>query len=191
MEQTAFMAKMKIYETFKAGNITEEQTNYFIDLIESALIKKQILENYISNSTSDAMEIIYKDCQEKAMEKGFGQYPIAIKLEDGETVSKSDKRYYESDEFKSIKAQHSLKSFAIYISKTTAVHNHKSYILEDIIGEKVEFPVEDLENAKGRKLLEEKFILLDYLKTHMDENLEYQKAFNALHKDIQFSCKTM
>lgn len=187
MEQTAFMAKMKIYEAYKTGTINEEQANYFIDLLESALIKKQILENYISNSASDAMQIIHKDCLEKAFTQGFKK-PVIVKLEDGTVATPSNPGFYQSEEYKKAISLQDLKAFAIYVSKTTAVNNHKSVMLEDIIGEKVDFPIDALQYAKGKQILEEKFILFDYLKTHMDDNPEYQKAFNQLKKDINFSC---
>lgn len=177
MKQTSFVAKMKIYEAFKAGTINAEQGNYFVDLLDRALIKKEILENYISNLASDAMDVIYYDCKETAKEQGFGKY-AGLSLEDTDNI-----------EVAKDLALFDLKSFAIYISKTTAVNNHKAVMLEDIIGERIEFPVKSLERARGNKLLEEKFILLDYLKTHMEGNPEYQKAFSTLNKDIQFSCK--
>ena len=188
MEQTAFMAKMKVYEAFKAGIITEEQANYFIDLMEQGLIRKEIIQKYKSNLAQDAMIEIFDTCRDKAKEQGFGKAPLTAKLSDGTIVTPSDARYYETQEYLQSRAPFNLKSFAIYISKTTAVNNHKSIMLEDIIGEKIAFPVEDLDYAKGKHILEEKFILFDYLKTHMENNIEYQKAFNKLKKDIQFSC---
>lgn len=191
MEQPASIAIIKVYEAYKTGTITEEQLYRFVNLIEEGLIGKEIIQKYKSNTAHDAMVEIFRSCQDKAKEQGFGKAPLTTKLADGTIVGPADERYYEADEYIKSQAPYHLKSFAIYISKTTAVNKHKSIMLEDIISERIEFPVDALEHAKGKQLLEEKFILLDYLKTHMDNNSKYQEAFNILHNDIQFSSKNM
>lgn len=154
---TLFMAKMKIYEAYKTKQIDEEQANYFVDLLDEAQNKIFVYDNKLTNSYEDAFERIYDDCISKAHSKG-------IKGDSAE-----------------------LKAFAIYVSKTSAVHNHKQVMLEDIVGIKPEFPVESISKARGMNVIEEKFILLDYLKRNMAGNEEYIKAYKELESDILFT----
>ncbi len=154
---TLFMAKMKIYEAFKSKQIDEEQSNYFIDLLDEAQNKIFVQNNKLANSYEEVFGRIYDDCTAKAHSKGL----------------KDDLA--------------ELKGFAIYVSKTTAVHNHKQVMLEDIVGIKPEFPIQSLSKAKGMSIIEEKFILLDYLKRNMAGNEEYINAYKELESDILFT----
>jgi len=173
-KQTIFMAKMKVYEAFKNKIITEEQANYFIDLIEKAQIKIQVQGDLITNEYPDVVDNIYNSCITKAKEQGYGysEYPL---------ISEMNEEQY--SKFLRDSAILKLKAFAIYISKTSVVHNNKAVMLEDITGESYPFPTADLRYAKGNAILEEKFILQDYLKRKgMNE------SYRELMSDINFTC---
>lgn len=168
------MAKMKVYEAYKNNIITEEQANYFIDLIEKAQIRLQVQDNVITNEYADVVSSIYTHCISKAKSQGYG-------CSEYDSFSKMNEDEY--SDFLRTTSIHKLKAFAIYISKTSVANNYKSIMLEDITGETYPFPTDALRHAKGKAILEEKFILQDYLK-RKGMNESYRELMN----DINFTC---